>query len=52
MKRLLMTLIAIGGLIGYASFGVRAQQGGTSELPDKTWKRGLAIAPVTLNMAR
>ena len=50
MKRLLMTSIAIGALVVWASFGVRAQQGGASELPDKVWKRGLAIAPVSLNM--
>jgi len=54
MKRMLMTSIAVAGLVfSMVMVGsTRAQDltaNDSSDLPEKVWKRGLAIAPVALN---
>jgi len=52
MKRLLMTLVVLGGLVLSASLIGSAQQAPEANtLPDNVWKRGMAIAPVSLNLA-
>jgi cytochrome c553 len=55
MKRLIMTTVVLAAVVLTASLMVSAQDANlaaqdSSGLPDKTWKRGLAIAPVPLNL--
>jgi len=54
MKRMLMTSIAVAGLVFslVMAGSTRAQDvtANDSSLPEKVWKRGLAIAPVALNL--
>lgn len=54
MKRTIMIAVAIAGAV-FCAFqlntpSVAAQQQTDDKLPSKIWKRGLAIAPVTLNL--
>jgi mono/diheme cytochrome c family protein len=57
MKRMLMIVVAIAGAalcvtqLGTTRAGAQELQPTANELPNKIWKRGLAIAPVTLNLA-
>jgi hypothetical protein len=56
MKRSFKTIAALAIVILAASLMVSAQDGtvtiqDSTGLPSKTWKRGLAIAPVPLNLA-
>jgi hypothetical protein len=55
MKRSLMTMVVLATVVLTASLMASAQDGtitvqDSSGLPSKTWKRGLAIAPVPLNL--
>ena len=55
MKRMLMILVAIAGAVlcvsqlGASRAGAQELEASATGLPNKIWKRGLAIAPVALN---